>query len=365
MRRATSGVVAVTAGLAVAAVASPVQATFPGRNGEIAYLDVWGSDVEISTDLYRVCPTGSRDRKLLSGGAWDMDSAEFSPNGRWFAADGHIGYNDDSHISIGAVAGKRLRRVSRPPRRALDSAPVWSPKGGAIAFTRTRYDLDYDVRSTAVRIYSHGRGRFLARGFGPAWSMRNRIAFVRGDPNDSSAQQIYIAPVKRGAARLLTTGYAPDWSPDGRRLVITRRVEGKTGPHGEFAVEIAVISADGTGLRRLAAGEGASWSPVGRRIAFVTPNRYAAVISPSGRRLRPLARTDSTPVFSPDGRWLATTWRDNLYVVRVSDGRRRYVTSPRSGEDLDLLAWRSLPTSAPLSSPLGNTATSRQPPLCR
>lgn len=365
MRRGTGGVVAVTAGLAVLAVASAAQATFPGRNGEIAYLDVWGSDVEISTDLYRVCPSGSHDRRLLSGGAWDMGSAAFSPDGRWFAADGHIGYNDDSHISVGVVTGKRLHRVSRPPRRALDTAPVWSPKGGAIAFTRTRYDLDFNVRSTAVRIYSDGHGRFLARGFGPAWSVRDRIAFMRGNPNEFSTQQIYVASVKQGTARRLTTGYAADWSPDGRRLVLTRQVKGKAGPDGQLAVEIAVISADGTGLRRLANGGGASWSPDGDRIAFVTPDGYAAVISPSGRGLRRLARTDSPPLFSPDGRWLATTWRDDLYVVRVTDGRRRYVTSPRSGEDLDLLAWRPLPTSASLSWPLGNTATGRQATLCR
>jgi Tol biopolymer transport system component len=365
MRRGTSGVVAVTAGLAVLAVASPTQATFPGRNGEIAYLDVWGSDVEISTDLYRVCPSGSHDRKLLSGGAWDMDSAAFSPNGRWLAADGHIGYNDDSHISVGAVTGKRLRRVSRPPRRASDTAPVWSPKGGAIAFTRTRYDWDYDIRSTAVRIYSDGHGRFLARGFGPAWSVRDRIAFMRGDPDELSTQQIYVASVKHGTARRLTAGYAPEWSPDGRRLVLTRRVEGQTGPNGEPAVEIAVISADGTGLRGLANGEGASWSPDGRQIALVTPDGYAAVTAPSRPRLRRLGRTDSTPLFSPDGRWLALTWRDDLYVVRVTGGRRRYVTSPRSGEDLDLLAWRPLPTSASLSWPLGDTATGRQSTLCR
>lgn len=365
MRRGTSGVVAVTAGLAALAVASLAQATFPGRNGEIAYLDVWGSDVEISTDLYRVCPDGSHDRKLLSGGAWDMGSAAFSPDGRWLAADGHIGYDDDSHISVGPVTGKRLRRVSRPPRRAQDSGPVWSPNGGALAFTRTRYDWDFDVRSTAVRIYSDGHGRFRARGFGPAWSVRDRIAFMRGDPDELSTQQIYVASVKHGTASRLTAGYAPEWSPDGRRLVITRRVEGKTGPNGEPAVETAVISADGTGLRRLANGEGASWSPDGRRIALVSPDRYAVVISPSGRGLRRLARTDSAPLFSPDGRWLATTWKDDLYVIPVAGGRTRYVTSPSSLEDLSLLDWRPLPMSASPSSPLGNIANARRSALCR
>jgi Tol biopolymer transport system component len=365
MKRGSSGLAAVAAILAVLAVASPAQATFPGRNAEIAYIDVWGSDVEISTDLYRVCASGSHDRKLLSGGAWDTGSVAFSPNGRWLAADGHIDYNDDSHISVGAVTGKRLRRVSRPPRRARDTGPAWSPRGSALAFTRTRYDRDYDLRSTAVRIYRNGGGRFLARGFAPAWSVRDEIAFVRGTPDDSTTQQIYVTSVRGGAARRLATGYAPQWSPDGRRLVISHRVPGYTpAPYFKPAVDIAVISADGTGQRRLAGGDGASWSPDGRRIAFVTPDRYAAIISPSGRGLWRLGRADSAPVFSPDSRWLATTWKDDLYVVRLDGGRRRYVTSPSSGEDLSLQDWRPLTSESPSSS-LENRANARPLTLCR
>jgi Tol biopolymer transport system component len=295
-----------------------------------------------------------------------MGSAAFSPNGRWLAADGHIGYNDDSHISFGAVSAKRLRRVSRPPRRAQDSDPAWSPNGGALAFTRTRYDREYDFRSTAVRIYRNGHGRFLTRGFAPAWSVRDQIAFVRGQHDESSTYQVYVASLKTGALRRLGAGYAPEWSPDGRRLVFSYRVPGKAyGPNLLPAVDVAAISADGTGLRRLASGEGASWSPDGRRIAFVTPDGSAAVISPSGRGLRRLGRADSAPLFSPDGRWLATTWRDNLYVVRVSDGRRRYVTSPSSGENLTLLDWRPLPASASLSLPLGNIVNARRATPCR
>jgi len=327
--------VAVLVGLACAPIAA--DATFPGHNGEIAYVDLEGvgSDSETVTDLIQVCAGGFHERDLLPGTSWDTGPVVFSPNGRTAATSG---------IAIAAVTGKRQRRVSRPPRRASDAGPVWSPKGGALAFTRVRYARGDRVRSTAVRIYANGQGRFLTRGFAPAWSARDQIAFLRGDIDDTTTHEVHVASLKTGAVRRLATGYAPDWSPDGRRLVFSYRPPGETfGPNLEPLVEVVTIRADGTGLRRLARGDGASWSPDGRRIAFLAPEGYVAVVSPSGRRLRRLARSNTAPLFSPDSRWLAYTWKDELYVVSVKTGRRRWVTSP--SEEMELLDWRAAPAS--------------------
>jgi Tol biopolymer transport system component len=338
--------------LAALTLAPSAHATFPGRNGEIAYVDSYGTDW-IETDLYQVCADGSRERYLLRSGPTGITSGAYSPNGQWFAVNGGI---DETAISIGRVDGTDSRQVTRPPRRAMDGGPTWSPKGGAIAFTRERYDNDFDLRSTAVRIYSRGRGRFLARGGGPLWSVRGQIAFTRttGGDTDLAESWIYVMPAKGGTPRKLTAGGALDWSPDGRRLLI-----------GSAAGEIAVISANGTGLRRLATGYGASWSPDGRRIALITPAGYAAVISPNGRGLRRLARTDGGVLFSPDSRWLAITWEDELYVVRVSGGGRHFVTLPWSDEDLFMLDWRPIPHSAVQSSPVAELANGRPRRSCR
>jgi Tol biopolymer transport system component len=303
-------------------VGPAAQATFRGHNGEIVYLDLLGvySDSETEMTLIRVCASGLPEWDFLPR-AW-QGSVAYSPNGRMVAADG---------ISLATVAGKSERKVSRPPRRASDSGPVWSPKGGALAFTRVRYSRGYRVRSTAVRIYQGGHGRFLSRGFGPAWSIRDQIAFVRGPYDDTGTQEVYVASLRSGGVRRLTTGYAPKWSPDGGRLVFTD------------AMGIAAISADGTGLRRLASGSGGSWSPNGRWIGFYDPAGYVAVISPSGRGPRRLARSNTPPLFSPDSRWAAYAWKDELYVVPVKGGHRRYVTSP--SEEMELLDWRAAPAS--------------------
>jgi Tol biopolymer transport system component len=322
-----------TAVVAVVALgACPAEATFPGRNAEIAYIDSYGGDY-IETDLYTVCPSGRRERYL--GGTSDMGSGAFSPDGRWLALDG-TGNFDSWPIWL-FDARNRGRRITRPGGAAYDGGPVWAPRGGAIAFTRRRED------SNAVRIYSHHHGRFLGHGFAPAWSIRNQVAFTRLKHAHADDQEpaIFVAPARGGVPRRLVAGAYPDWSPDGRRLVFEA---GAAIPDFEaFSpdYEIATSDARGAQVRTLARGRFPTWSPNGRWIAFMDSHGRAAVIAPSGERLRILGRrTDTEPMFSPDSKWLATSSGSDLYITRVSDGRRRYVTTADSGEDLDPVDWR-------------------------
>jgi Tol biopolymer transport system component len=320
----------------LAVAAAPAWATFPGRNGEIAYIDSWGSDVEYNMELWGVCPNGSRQRAL---GTQDLDagSSTFSPDGRVLAASRDYQY-DSYGSSIWLVRGKRERRVTRQLRRASDHSPVWAPRGGEIAFTRARSDDDFDVRSRAIRVYSGGHSSFLTRGWGPDWSVLNRIAFHRQDRHGSNelGSSIYVVSANGGAVRRLMTGWAHDWSPNGRRLLVTYRAK---GPARRLPATIAVISANGTGLRGLASGSQPSWSPDGRWIAFVTPEGYAAVISPHGGDPKLLGRTSGGASFSPDSKWLAITRGNNLYVLPLKGGGRHFVTEPESGEDMTFLDW--------------------------
>jgi hypothetical protein len=66
--------------LAALGGAASAQATFPGRNGEIAYLDMYSADPDSTErDLYGVCPDGSGERSLWWGDA--IGGLAFSPNG--------------------------------------------------------------------------------------------------------------------------------------------------------------------------------------------------------------------------------------------------------------------------------------------
>ena len=79
--------------------------------------------------------------------------------------------------------------------------------------------------ASAVRIYSNHHGRFVARGFGPAWSVRNQIAFTREKHHgaDDPEPSIYIVSARGGTPRRLVAGAGPNWSRDGRRLVFASR----------------------------------------------------------------------------------------------------------------------------------------------
>ena len=61
----------------------------------------------------------------------------------------------------------------------------------------------------------------------------------------------------------LTQGFAPVWSPNGRRIAFLR---------GSSRYQLYVMNADGSGQRQLAPSTAAEfdpdWSPDGRRIAF-------------------------------------------------------------------------------------------------
>jgi TolB protein len=144
------------------------------------------------------------------------------------------------------------------------------------------------------------------------------IAFLRGGPAYRSAApyQLELALINadgtglRGLARGPWSrddqGFraVPEWSPDGRKLVFAKRPD-RGGPPcrpaGRCNDEIYVINADGTGLQRL--------------------TRNAVI--------------DGHPVWSPDGRRIAfLRWRDGptakIYVMNADgSGQRMLTPTPR------------------------------------
>jgi TolB protein len=143
----------------------------------------------------------------------------------------------------------------------------------------------------------------------------------------------------------------PHWSPDGRRLVFAKRVEGGAAlcPHsGRCNDEIVVVNADGSGLRRLThdtTDDGqASWSPDGRRIAFLSwrdgPNPDVFVMNADGSDQHSLTHTygsEHEPIWSPDGKKIAFTgaglaWRSDVYVRDADGGNLRRLTRTRAPE---------------------------------
>lgn len=260
-------------------------------------------------------------------------------------------YTDASRTSSAIVIlspdGTGQRQVTKPPARALDDRPDWSPDGATIAFDRT------DPQSGAARLWTvpinggpeHQISQLCDSGTAdcanederaPAFSPNGKqVAFSRSwgaqDPAGNRQTQysdLYLMSPEGTDVQRLTfltndkpysgTVSNPSWSPDGKQLTFEYRTSATGQPANSRA--IYVVSADGTGLRQLTpwelrAGDRADWSPDGTQILFTTypagpdnaPGGGIYTVRPDGSAIGALTPAPSdifygTAAYAPDGK---------------------------------------------------------------
>ena len=317
MKRTRSPVV-IAALLGLLAVTPTAQGAFPGANGHIAYVRASFSDSEDGLG-------SSRSQVSLIAGALrggdrltlrsctkiadvprDRDCATsfgtpaYSPDGRLLAVDA------GTQLAILASDGSNFSLL--PRQTADDGEPAWSPDGRRIAFTGTATG----ATSPDLHVLSvpNGTSRRLtmAGARSPAWSSRNRIAYVAR----------YSSPAGR---------------PPGGQL--------------------ATINPDGSGRRLLTrrGGLAPAWSPHATRIAFVRQGRLHVMLA-SGKRVwrvggrRPISADDVA--WSPDGRLLAFhAFESGILTVQADGtGERQFADAARSataGHDSFSPDWGPVP----------------------
>lgn len=260
-------------GLAIAltalGTAAPAQATFPGRNGALAYVSNGSSgDPGPILDVRAIAartPGGDQERVLIecrltdgepSGpdctGTTRYDAPSYSPDGR------RIVFDAGAQLATMNADGSNLTLL--PATTANDGSPAFAPDGERIAFTgvNDRGGTDVYVR----RLHGGPARAIVYDASNPAWSVRDKLAYVREG-------NVYRADPSGRRRRFVTSGILPDWSPDGRRLVLIR-----PSPNLTFAStsgRLYVVGADGRRLRRIGARDDVShpvWSPNGRFVAF-------------------------------------------------------------------------------------------------
>ncbi len=193
--------------------------------------------------------------KSAEGASWRADGARLAYG--WYDCDDYYYYYGCSFglATIGAD-GSSPEFVQLPAELTWASNPSWSPDGASIAFVCTTAS---DAGEICV-VGPDGSGfRRLTSGAGansrPAWRPDgSKIAFTSA--RFGRPEILIMNPDGTGVTRLLPdfSASSPAWSPDGQRLLFAA-LQGLIG--------LAVVNADGTGMRLLTSGLHATpaWRP--------------------------------------------------------------------------------------------------------
>ena len=314
----------VAAGLATLTGLTPpaAHAAFPGTNGRLVFQRPIGQQ----SDLFTVKPNGKALRRLTRTRTFE-DRAEWSPDGRQlaFALSNRSGSREEIW-TMSAGGGERRALTSFG---SVSAAATWSPDGRIAYFTLSDFPPSGpNDPPPPAEIHSIAADGTDDQRLTNDTDIQTDAAW---SPDGSTIAYIHWCPVagEEGAFDLTLfamnrdgTGQRPllacstkrfinnaSWSPDGRRLVFEVITPRPRGRGGDRQSDIAVINADGTGLRRLTRTAALEthpvWSPDGRRIAF-TSDRHAKRAEPE-----PLG-----PAFE-------------LYTMRADGGSIRRITRNR------------------------------------
>ena len=347
----------VASSLHASATARTADATYPGRNGRIAFeresrpCRLAAGDLICKHAIWTANLDGSDEKRLTS--AADASQPTWSPNGRKIAYLQFVGSKalmDVWVMNADGSANHKLRRIDKPLSYVQGSdgavVPRWSQDGktilvGGSKFTKDKPPKGYSIaaKGAVIAVPTSGaapRILFLTRGrsvtnpqFSPSGKL---IAFVV-----PGVQHGVLYVSRRDGSRLRSLATADgdfDWSPDGRRIVFWRRT--LDSQRDVYDPQLHVIDVDGSGLRRLTTeptyaetvGEAPQWSPDGKAIIFksgtgfdedglpdprgeVVDHRFA-VINPDGSNLHlvgPEARDCTVGTYRHVCRAVAPTWQ--------------------------------------------------------
>jgi Tol biopolymer transport system component len=285
----TAAVLVAAAAVAVSAVTwLPGTASAPSFRSSAPAVPSWAKDLQGEVAykcgdaicLMRLDGTGKR---LLPGGGplpypqWDP---AWSPDGRRLAFRGYYGSTlGDFAIYVVDANGCHLTKLSE----AMNGTnPSWSPSGRQIAFAVGGINVINANGTGFGRLTSDQArsGRDRHDDEDPAWSLRNRIAFVRTRMRTSRGE-IYVMNADGSGLSPLTHGGPgfgqPSWSADGKSIAFVAYPSSPARLYSAGVVDVA--NADGLGVHRVSPPSWWSYSPTwtpGGKIVFLVNRGFQA-----------------------------------------------------------------------------------------
>lgn len=247
--------------------AAPAAATYPGRNGLIAFQS---TTADGSSQLFTVARNGHGLRQVTHGPG-SATSVDWSPDGRWLTY-----ALDECTIAFVRADGTGQRAVPSQTPDGCETDPAFTPDGRHVVFER--YDPATDDDAIWVMDLRGDDRRRI--GTGPSGAATPEVSpdgrtvtFLSWLPDGLTA--IFAAPFAGGSVRQVTPtlfgiSFKHDWAPDGSRIVTSDNADDLDHP-----TNLMTIRPDGTGLRYLTDLQvaddrafGGGYSPDGKWIVY-------------------------------------------------------------------------------------------------
>ena len=298
-RTRTLALASLTTTAFVLAIAPSALATFPGRNGLVAF----HSQTAHGTQIFTVRPNG-HDLRQITHVAGDAIRADWSPDGRRIALE--IDTPDTAAVALMNADGSGL--VTLPGVGLFNGDPSFTPDG-----QRLVYNFAGEDRFGTASMRLDGSDQRIINNddaADPNVSPDGRTLSETCVQQDEVLQALCTSPLAGGPLTALTpftaeVGAKSDWAPDGSELVFTDHAD---LPNPGDSANLATVGADGAGERLLTHFSGGdvnafagSYSPDGHEIVFRLEDhgRFGLfAIRPDGTRLRAiLPLSDLAPRF--------------------------------------------------------------------
>lgn len=257
----------------VLSTAGPAYATFPGRNGLIAFQAQTDNGVQIFT----IRPNG-QDLRQITYVSGDAVAADWSPDGQQIVFEIDRPPDPSScgnGVAIMNADGSDIVELTSN-QSACESDPSFTPDGSRIVFDR------FDPVANDEAFWSMNRSGNDRQRIGPCCVDPNvsangkKLSFLRstGVPGETAlfTSRVDGSEVFQVTPFSFDVAVKQDWAPDGKRLVFTK--DGDV-PMPGVSANIATIRPDGTHLRFVTHYEDGdvsafvgSYSPNGRWIVF-------------------------------------------------------------------------------------------------